>query len=155
MDRYFNFNSNHPKSVKHGSVRALTDKPKNVCSSPELLVEKMDHITKGLWYNNYPQCMIDQHGRSDPPRGPLIDPEARNEVKRTIFISAPYFPGLSEAFKKVFKYTPIKVCFKGQDTIKLMLMQPRDKVSTSLKKDVVYKWSCTGSNCKYICGKDL
>ena len=36
-DRYLDFNSNHPKSAKHVVVRALTDRAKNVCSSPELL----------------------------------------------------------------------------------------------------------------------
>ena len=34
----------------------------------------------------------DQHGR-DPSEGRLIDPETGNEVKKSIFISAPYFPG--------------------------------------------------------------
>ena len=29
-----------------------------------------------------------------------------------------------------------------------MLMHPKDKVDPSLKKDVVYQWSCTKANCK-------
>ena len=29
-----------------------------------------------------------------------------------------------------------------------MLMHPEDKVSNSLKKDIVYQWSCIYSNCK-------
>ena len=48
MDRYLDFNSNHPKSAKHAVVRALTDRDKNVCSSPELLAEEMDHLGKVL-----------------------------------------------------------------------------------------------------------
>ena len=48
--------------------------------------------------------MIDKHDRSDSPRGLLIDPETGNEVKNT-FISVPYFSGLSESYKNVFKYT--------------------------------------------------
>ena len=30
-----------------------------------------------------------------------------------------------------------------------MLMHPKDKVDPSLKKDVVYQWSCTKANCKF------
>ena len=30
-----------------------------------------------------------------------------------------------------------------------MFMHPKDKVDLSLKKDVVYQWSCTKPNCKY------
>ena len=146
-DRYLDFNSNHPKSAKRAVVRALTDRAKNVCSSPELLAEEMDHLGKVLKYNNYPKWMIDQHRRNSSERR-LIDPETGNEVKKSVFISAPYFPGLSESFKQLFKYTPVQVCFKGQNTIKSMLMHPKDKVDPSLKKDIVYQWSCTKPNCK-------
>ena len=48
MDRYLDFNSNHPKSAKHAVVRALSDRAKNVCSTPELLAEEMDHFGKVL-----------------------------------------------------------------------------------------------------------
>ena len=89
----------------------------------------------------------DQHGR-DPSEGRLIDPETGNEVKKSIFISAPYFPRLSESFKQLFKYTPVQACFKGQNSIKSMLMHPKDKVDPSLKKDVVCQWSYTKPNCK-------
>ena len=92
--------------------------------------------------------MIDQYSRNNSPEGRFIDLETRNEVKKSIFISAPYFPGLSESFKQLFKYTPVQVCFKGQNTTKSMLMHPKDKVDPSLKKYVVYQWSCTKPNCK-------
>ena len=118
------------------------------CSSPELLAEEMDHLGKVPKYNNYPKWMIDQHGRNNSQAGRLVDPETDNEVKKPIFISAPHFPGLSESFKQLFKYTHIQVCFKGQNNIKSMLMHPKDKVDPSLKKDVVYQWSCTKPGCK-------
>ena len=93
------------------------------------------------------QEVVDQHGRNSSERR-LIDPETGNEVQKSVFISAPYFPGLSESFKQLFKYTPVQVCFKGQNTIKSMLMHSKDKVDPSLKKDIVYQWSCTKPNCK-------
>ena len=115
---------------------------------PELLAEEMDHLGKVLRHNNYPNWMIKQSGRNNFPAGRLIDPETGYEVKKTCFISAPYFQGLSESFKQLFRYTHIQVCFKGQNTIKSMLMHPKDKVDPSLKKDVVYQWSCTNPGCK-------
>ena len=146
-DRYLDFNSNHLKSAKRAVVRALTNRAKNVCSSPELLAEEMDHLGKVLRYNNYPKWMIKQGGKNNSPAGRLIDLETGNEIKK-LFISAPYFPGLSESFKQLFRYTHVKVCFKGQNTIKSMLMHPKDKVDPSLKKDIVYQWSCTNPGCK-------
>ena len=147
-DRYLDFNSHHPKSAKRADVRAFTDRAKNVCSSPELLAEEMDHLGKVLRYNNYPTQMIKQEGRSNSLTGGLIDPERGNEVKKTVFISAPYFPGLSESFKQLFRYTHIQVCSKGQNTIKSMLMHPNNKIDPSFKKDIVYQWSCTNPGCK-------
>ena len=151
MDRYLDLYSNHPKSAKCAVVRALTDRAKNVCSSPELLAEGMDYIGKVLRYNNYPKKMIIQGGRNNSPAERFIDPETDNEIKKTVFISAPHFPGLSESFKQLFRYTHAQVCFKGQNTIKSMLMHPKDKVDPSLKKDIVYQWSCTNPGCKSSC----
>ena len=64
----------------------------------------------------------------------------------------PYFPGLSESFKKIFKYTPVQVCFKEVNTLKSMLMHPKDKISNDQKKDLVYHWEfkADGCNSSYI-----
>ena len=94
--------------------------------------------------------MVEQFGKSTHLAEPLIDPDTSNEVKKTSFISAPYFLGLSESFKELFKYMHIQVCFKGQNTIKSMLMHPKDKINPSLKKDIVYQWSCTDPSCKSL-----
>ena len=51
--------------------------------------------------------MIKQGGRNNSLAGRLIDLETGNEIKKTVFISAPYFPGLSESFKQLFRYTHI------------------------------------------------
>ena len=66
---------------------------------------------------------------------PLIHPETGNEIEKWFYISVPYFPGLSEAYKKIFKYMPIQVCFKGVNTLKSMLMHPKEKISSDQKKD--------------------
>ena len=122
------------------------DRAENVCSDPVILAKEMEHLNKVLHYNNYPQWMIDKHGRSEQS-GPLIHPETGNEIKKQFFVSVPYFPGLSESFKKIFKYMPIQVCFKGVNTFKSLLMHPKDKVFNEQKKDIVYYWECQADRC--------
>ena len=78
---------------------------------------------------------------------PLIHPETGNEIQKCFYISVPYFPGLSESFKKIFKYMPVQVCFKGVNTLKSMLMHPKDKMSSDQKKDLVYHWECKADGC--------
>ena len=81
--------------------------------------------------------MIYKWGKSDMS-GLLIHPETGNEIKKQFYISVPYFPGLSESFKKIFMYTAIQVCFKGVNTLKSLPMHPKDKVSIKQRKDIVY-----------------
>ena len=59
-DRYLDFNSSHPVSAKRAVVRDLMDRAENVCSDPEILANEIDHLSKVLHYNNYPQWMIKQ-----------------------------------------------------------------------------------------------
>ena len=54
---------------------------------------------------------------------------------------------MSESYKKIFKYTPVQVCFKGVNTLKSMLMHPKDRVSSDQKKDLVYHWECRADRC--------
>ena len=88
------------------------DQAGNVCSDPDILAKVMEHLHRVLHYNNYPQWLIDKQGKSDK-HVPIIHPETGVEVQKHFYISVPYFPGLSESYKKIFKYTLIQVCFKG------------------------------------------
>ena len=78
---------------------------------------------------------------------PIIHPETGVEIQKCFYISVPYFPGLSESYKKIFKYTPIQVCFKGVNTLKSLLVHPKDNISTNQKKDIVYHWECQADGC--------
>ena len=93
------------------------DRAENACSDPEILAKEVEHLSKVLHYNNYLQCLIDKGGKSDKS-GPLIHPDTGHEIKKQFYVSVSYFPGLSEAFKKIFKYTAVQVCFKGVNNLK-------------------------------------
>ena len=146
MDKYLDFNSSHLISAKRAVVRALMDQAENVCSDPDILAKEMEHLNRVLCYNNYPQWMIDKQGKSDK-HNPIIHPETGVEIQKHFYISVPYFPRLSESYKKIFKYTPIQVCFKGVNTLKSLLMHPKDKISTDQMKDIVYHWECQADGC--------
>ena len=139
-------NSSHPISAKRAVVRALMDRAENVCSDPVILAKEVEHLGKVLHYNNYPQWLIDNWGKSDKS-GPLIHPDMGHEIKKQFYISVPYFPGLSEYYKWIFKYMAIQVCFQGVNTLKSMLIHPKDKISADQKKDVVYHWECQADGC--------
>ena len=77
------------------------DRAENVCSDPEILAEEVEHLSKVPHYNNYPQWMIYTWVKSEKS-GPLIHPDTGHKIKKQFYVSVPYFPWLSEAFKKIF-----------------------------------------------------
>ncbi len=91
---------------------------------------------------------MDVKTQTSYPKEPLVDPTMGEEVKKTIYISVPYFPKLSESYKQIFKYTPVQVCFKGNGTLRQQLMHPKDKTDASLKSNIVYQWTCPNRRCK-------
>ena len=42
-----------------------------------------------------------------------------------------------------------KVIFKRANTLKSMLMHPRDNIPSQLKQTIVYKWSCLEEDCNF------
>ena len=95
-------------------------------------------------------CSTKGHPAPNVDQFKVIDQEKSQiacEAKEAIHIRK-LDPELNRNVGKMVKYTPVQVCFKGQNTTKLMLMHPKDKVDPSLKKDIVYQWSCTKPNCK-------
>ena len=83
-----------------------------VSSDPDILAKEMEHLNRVLHYNNYPQWLINKWGKSDK-QDCTIHPEMGVEIQKRFYIWVPYYLGLSESYKKIFKYTPIQVCFKG------------------------------------------
>ena len=145
-DRYLDFNSSHPISAKKAVVRALMDRAENVCSDPDILVKEIEHLGKVLRYNNYPQWLIDKRGKSGKS-GPLIHRDTGHEIKKHFFISVPYFPSLSESFKKIFRYTAIQVCFRSQHP-QVYADAPKRQNLNRTKEDIVYHWECQADGCK-------
>ena len=79
----------------------------------------MDFLHRVLLENNYPDWVIKEHNKK--PSTPIIYPHTGLEVKKKVFISVPYVPGLSKEFRRTFQHTSIQVIFKGINTLKYIL----------------------------------
>ena len=104
----------------------------------------MDYLHRVFIRNSYLDWMI--YKIKKEPSTPMINPDTGLEVKKNVFISAPYFPDLSEKFRRIFQHTSVPVIFKGVTSLKSILMHPKDKLPSQLKQNVVYKWSCPEEN---------
>ena len=60
----------------------------------------------------------------------------------------PYHQGLSERVKKACNKFGIQVHFKGGQTIKSLLMAPKDKDPITNKIGVIYGYKCSEHGCE-------
>ena len=74
-------------------------------------------------------------------------PRKWSERKKSLLISVPYVPGLSEEFRRIWHHTNVQVMFKGANTLKSISICPKDKISLNLKQNIVHKWSCPEECC--------
>ena len=80
---------------------------------------------------------IKQHAEQTP----------RQETFKEDCVSVSYIQGLSEVFRRILKNTKVQIIFKGCNTLKTVLMHPKDKILTQQHQDVVYQWTCSTENC--------
>ena len=72
-------------------------------------------------------------------------PNRQNQNKATIVV--PYIPNASEKFKKVCKRKGIQVHFKGSNTLRTALGNPKDKGPKANQTGIIYHYQCPHINC--------
>ena len=73
------------------------------------------------------------------------NPPANN--KKNITIVVPYMPNMGEKFRKLCKKKGIQVHFKGTNTLRTALGNPKDKDPKSNQTGIIYHYRCPQINC--------
>ena len=76
----------------------------------------------------------------------------KNNNKTNLYMIVPYHQGLSERIKRTCNKLGVQGYFKGGQTIKSLLMAPKDKDPSTNKSGVIYRYKCSehGCNEEYI-----
>ena len=64
------------------------------------------------------------------------------------YMVLPYVKGRSERIKNVGKKNGIQIYFKGGNTIKSLLMTPKDKDHITKKSGIIYRFKCKRVDCE-------
>ena len=70
-----------------------------------------------------------------------------NNKNRNITIVVPYIQGTGEKFRKICTAKGIQVHFKGTNTLRTLLVTPKDKDPTLNKSGVIYHFKCPNIYC--------
>ena len=152
-DLYLRWDSHHPISSKISVVRSLYHRAHTVCSSTELLNNEYSYIEKALKGCGYPDWVI-KKGR-DQVRHSFINKTNHKTKpaptkKSKGFVVVPYINGYSESYRSLMKKYNIQVHFKGSNSIKQNLVNPKDRDDKMDKSGVIYRIKCSDCDDDYV-----
>ena len=154
-DLYLQWDSHHSIAAKYSVINTLHHRAKAVSSNNQLLKEEEDHLQDVLTRNKYPLWALNrveiksknnqaQHQNRTQPN---VNNRGRTENQKSYMV-LPYVKGLSESIKNVGKKHGIQIYFKGGNTIKSLLMTPKDKDHITKKSSIIYRFKCKGVDCE-------
>ena len=149
-DLYLQWDSHHTVSAKYSVVGTLYNRAETICSSPHLLQQEQKHLQKALHRCKYPAWALNRvkiKQRNSAKGSNTTRTGHNNPNQQKPYIVIPYYRGLSESLKKICSRHGVQVHCKGGNTIKNLLMAPKDKDPIMRKSGVIYRYRCNRVDC--------
>ena len=151
-DQYLQWDSHQDLSARCSVINTHTYRGKTVCNKPELLQKKMDHVRKALSNCKYPRWAMNRLERGFSQLTSEGSNMANNqdtsgaeptttEVKTKGHIVIPYSQDLCKSIKICSK-NGIQTHFRGNRTIKNILVFPKDKDPVEKKNGTINWFQC-------------
>ena len=153
-DKYLHWDSNHFITAKNSVYNTLAHRAKVVSSTPEDLTKELEHLKKALmdcqfpsWALNRLQQQFQQKHINNNTQAEEQTNNNNRQQNKNIYMVIPYIKGLGEKFKRTCNDQGIQVHFKGTNTVKQLIMAPKDKDPKLTKSGVIYRYKCPRINC--------
>ena len=149
-DQYLNWDSNHHLDHKRSVVRTLYNRVETHFSDTEDRVKEINHIQKVLRVNGYTKWALKIPNQKDKAERQKQKQASIPSGPPPPLVGLPYVKGLSEELQRIFKKHGVNVFFKPANTLRQLLVKPKDKTETSEKCGVVYNIPCNSCDDFYI-----
>jgi len=137
-----------------GVIRTLLHRCDTVETEAEDKTAEKEHIRKALEHCGYPpwawRKVEEQRNRKEETSERERKLKQNREEKPKGLVVLPYISGMSEALTRVFKKRGITTALKPHQTIRNILVHPKDKTDKDKTCGVVYKIPCANCNKVYI-----
>ena len=153
-DFYLQWDNHHTISPKYSVAGTLYHRAKTISSDPQLQKKEEDHLCQALWKCRYPIWAINrariksQNTSRSKSRNNNNQTGQKTTNNKNIHMVVPYQQGLSERIKNTCQKYGVQVHFKGGQTIKDLLMNPKDKNPIINKSGVIYRYKCSEDGCE-------
>ena len=147
-DLYLPWDSNHNLSAKYSVIKTLTHRAHTICSTPKLLQAELNHLEEALGHCKYPKWAIKKVFKQQQLRKEnKHKPRTTNKSIKRSHIVIPYVPSICESIKNIGKKYGVAVYFKGNRTLKNILLSPKDKDEMANKSSIIYSYCCGEIDC--------
>ncbi|XP_068704695.1 uncharacterized protein [Montipora foliosa] len=152
-DQYLNFESNHPLEHKRGVVRTLAHRAESIVSDPKDREGKIDHVRTALSYNGYPSWLLKdpkQPAEEQQPSSQAAILPSSGTSKKKYPVVMPYIRGFTEVLRRILKDYNIPDYFKPSNTLRQLLVRPKDKLDKLQVTGPVYHIPCEDCPISYV-----
>ena len=111
-------------------------------------VSEKEHVKSALWRCGYENWSFKRACTKKQQKVATETDSSKSTTKKT-FVVAPYVQRVSEKVKRVFSNYGISTCFKPYQTLRQLLVAPKDKTKVQEQSGVVYRIPCEGCNKLY------
>ena len=151
-DLYMKWDSHHAISSKYSVIGTLHHRANTICSSPELLQHEEHYLKRVLTKCKYPawalnMVKIKMKTLAQKNKQKNKSCNIGHQQQPNPYMVVPYYKGLSENLKGTCKKYGVQVHFKGGNTIKSLMMAPKDKDPLTKKSGVIYRYKCDRVEC--------
>ena len=144
-DQYLNFNSNHHLEHKRLVVRTLVDRVDKLDTTPEDKEEELQHVKAALRTNGDKDWMYKTPKAKKNKKSSNLA-EQSNKVSMAL----PYIKGLSEKLTNIYRDHGVSTYHVPINTIRSILVHPKEKTPDANKCGVIYKFSCPECSDTYL-----
>ena len=144
-DLYLPWDSNHNIAAKYSVINTLSHKAHTICSTLELAEEELQHLGHALGQCKYPKWAIRKVFKKHQNKMKKQNPKTKFPAKCHIVI--PYTQGIGESLKNICKKHGVNVHFREGQTLKNILVSPKDKGRITSKNSVIYSYTCGMIDC--------
>ena len=144
---YLQWDSHHHLYARYSVFNTLKHRTRTVCSNKQLLKEEEDHLNKSLSHCKYSAWALHRANIRSKKHNTYKKNNPYDNNKNKPYIVVPYMKGLSESCKNICRKYDIEMYFKGGNTIKEILVHPKDK-DILQKSGVIYRYKCGRVDCE-------
>jgi len=145
-DQYLNWDSNHHLEHKRSVVRTLLRRAEHLVTEEEDRVKEVKHVKQVLKVNGYKPWAfkVPSKKRTEEPS------ETSDNTVKKFPVRIPYVKGTSETVQRILKKHGVPSFHKPFNTLRSLLVRPKDKDDPKKMCGVLYDISCPSCHETYI-----